>query len=112
MARKRTRNCSCHAGPAPSRTRRFCSSTGALQDRCCWGSIPSVRIAGYTHLISTSWPTATVNYGGGTDYGLDYREADDLVPGGGSVLNDLLVAITYLRGRHAVDFHSLGIWIS
>src|SRR5438105_6379393 len=59
MARKRTRNYSYHAKPPPSRTLRFCSSTEALKDRCCWGSIPSVRIAGYTHLISTSSPRAT-----------------------------------------------------
>src|SRR5207249_10156502 len=67
-------------------------------------------IAGYTHLISTSSPRATVNYRGGTGYGLDYREADDLGPGGGSELNDLLGAITYLRGRQDVDSHRLGIW--
>src|SRR5437588_340282 len=59
MAKKRTRNYSYHAKPPPSRTLRFCSSTEALKDRCCWGSIPSVRIAGYTHLISTSSPRAT-----------------------------------------------------
>ena len=58
-ARKRTRNCSSHKKPPPSRTRRFCSSTAALKDRCCWGSIPTVRIAGCTHSISTSSPRAT-----------------------------------------------------
>src|SRR4029077_6887763 len=30
--------------------------------------------------------------------------------GGGSELNDLLGAITYLRGRQDVDSHRLGIW--
>jgi dipeptidyl aminopeptidase/acylaminoacyl peptidase len=52
----------------------------------------------------------SVNYRGGTGYGLDYREADNLGPGGGSEFNDLLGAITYLRGRQDVDSHRLGIW--
>jgi len=52
----------------------------------------------------------SINYRGGTGYGLDYREADNLGPGGGSELNDLLGAITYLRGRQDVDSHRLGIW--
>ena len=32
----------------------------------------------------------SVNYRGGIGYGLDYREADNFGPGGGSELNDLL----------------------
>jgi dipeptidyl aminopeptidase/acylaminoacyl peptidase len=51
----------------------------------------------------------SVNYRGGTGYGLDYREANNLGPGGGSELNDISGAITYLRGRQDVDSHRLGI---
>jgi dipeptidyl aminopeptidase/acylaminoacyl peptidase len=62
------------------------------------------------HLVAEGYIVLSVNYRGGTGYGLDYREADNLGPGGGSELNDLLGAITYLRGRQDVDSHRLGIW--
>jgi dipeptidyl aminopeptidase/acylaminoacyl peptidase len=62
------------------------------------------------YLVAEGYIVLSVNYRGGTGYGLDYREADNLGPGGGSELNDLLGAITYMRGRHDVDSHRLGIW--
>ncbi len=62
------------------------------------------------YLVAEGYIMLSVNYRGGTGYGLDYREPDDLGPGGGSELNDLLGAITYLRGRQDVDSHRLGIW--
>jgi dipeptidyl aminopeptidase/acylaminoacyl peptidase len=62
------------------------------------------------YLVAEGYIVLSVNYRGGTGYGLDYREADNLGPGGGSELNDLLGAITYLRGRQDVDSHKLGIW--
>jgi len=62
------------------------------------------------YLVAEGYIVLSVNYRGGTGYGLDYREADKLGPGGGSELNDLLGAITYLRGRQDVDSHRLGIW--
>ena len=62
------------------------------------------------YLVAEGYIVLSVNYRGGTGYGLDYREADNLGPGGGSELNDLLGAITYLRGRQDVDSHRLGIW--
>jgi dipeptidyl aminopeptidase/acylaminoacyl peptidase len=52
----------------------------------------------------------SVNYRGGIGYGLDYREAENFGPGGGSELNDLLGAITFLRSRKDVDSHRMGIW--
>jgi dipeptidyl aminopeptidase/acylaminoacyl peptidase len=52
----------------------------------------------------------SVNYRGGIGYGRDYREAENFGPGGGSELNDLLGAITFLQGRKDVDSHRLGIW--
>jgi dipeptidyl aminopeptidase/acylaminoacyl peptidase len=61
-------------------------------------------------LVAEGYVVLSVNYRGGTGYGLDFREADDIGPGGGSELNDLLGAITYLQGRQDVDSHRLGIW--
>ena len=52
----------------------------------------------------------SVNYRGGIGYGRDYREAENFGPGGGSELNDLLGAISFLQGRKDVDSHRLGIW--
>jgi Dipeptidyl aminopeptidases/acylaminoacyl-peptidases len=52
----------------------------------------------------------SVNYRGGTGYGLDVREADNIGPGGASEFNDLVGAITYLRTRRDVDSHRLGVW--
>ena len=62
------------------------------------------------YLVAEGYIVLSVNYRGSTGYGLDYREADNLGPGGSSELNDLLGAITYLRGRQDVDSHRLGIW--
>jgi dipeptidyl aminopeptidase/acylaminoacyl peptidase len=62
------------------------------------------------YLVAEGYIVLSVNYRGGTGYGLDYREADNLGPGGSSELNDLLGAIAYLRGRQDVDSHRLGIW--
>jgi dipeptidyl aminopeptidase/acylaminoacyl peptidase len=64
----------------------------------------------HQYLVAKGYIVLSVNYRGGTGYGLDYREADNLGPGGGSELNDLLGAITYLQGRQDVDSHKLGIW--
>jgi dipeptidyl aminopeptidase/acylaminoacyl peptidase len=62
------------------------------------------------YLVAEGYIVLSVNYRGGIGYGLDYREADNFGPGGGSELNDLVGAITYLRGRQDVDSHRLGIW--
>jgi dipeptidyl aminopeptidase/acylaminoacyl peptidase len=62
------------------------------------------------YLVAEGYIVLSVNYRGGTGYGLDYREADNLGPGGSSELNDVFGAITYLRGRQDVDSHRLGIW--
>ena len=62
------------------------------------------------YLVAEGYIVLSVNYRGGTGYGLDFREADNIGPGGGSELNDLLGAITYLQGREEVDSHRLGIW--
>src|SRR5712675_1953136 len=61
------------------------------------------------YLVAEGYIVLSVNYRGGTGYGLDYREADNLGPGGSSELNDILGAVTYLRGRKDVDSQRLGI---
>jgi dipeptidyl aminopeptidase/acylaminoacyl peptidase len=61
-------------------------------------------------LVAEGYIVLSVNYRGGTGYGLDYREAENLGPGGGSELNDIVGAIAYLRSRQNVDSHRLGIW--
>ena len=67
-------------------------------------------IAFNQYLVAEGYIVLSVNYRGGTGYGLDYREADNFGPSGGSELNDVVGAITYLRGRQDVDSHRLGIW--
>jgi dipeptidyl aminopeptidase/acylaminoacyl peptidase len=62
------------------------------------------------YLVAKGYIVLSVNNRGGTGYGLDFREADNLGPGGASELNDLLGAITYLRDRQDVDPRRLGIW--
>jgi dipeptidyl aminopeptidase/acylaminoacyl peptidase len=61
------------------------------------------------YLAAEGYIVLSVNYRGGTGYGLDYREAEKIGPGGGSELNDIVGAIAYLRGRQDVDSHRIGI---
>jgi dipeptidyl aminopeptidase/acylaminoacyl peptidase len=61
------------------------------------------------YLVAKGYIVLSVNYRGGTGYGLDYREADNRGPGGGGELNDVIGAITYLRGQKDVDSHRLAI---
>jgi len=62
------------------------------------------------YFVAEGYIVLSVNYRGGIGYGLEYREAKDFGPGGGSELNDLLGAISYLKGRKDVDPQRLGIW--
>ncbi len=62
------------------------------------------------YFVSEGYIVLSVNYRGGIGYGHDYREAKDFGPAGGSELNDLLGAISYLQTRKDVDPHRLGIW--
>jgi dipeptidyl aminopeptidase/acylaminoacyl peptidase len=60
--------------------------------------------------VAEGFIVISVNYRGGIGYGLDYREARNFGPDGGSELNDLLGAVSYLQGRKDVDARKLGIW--
>ena len=60
------------------------------------------------YLVAKGYIVLSVNYRGGTGYGLDVREADNIGPGGASELNDLVGAITYLRSRQDVQLPQAG----
>lgn len=62
------------------------------------------------YFASRGYVVLSVNYRGGIGYGLDYREAKNFGPGGGSEIHDLIGAISYLRGRADVDVGHIGIW--
>jgi dipeptidyl aminopeptidase/acylaminoacyl peptidase len=62
------------------------------------------------YLAAKGYLVISVNYRGGIGYGMNYREADNFGPGGGSELNDLFGAVTYLHSRKDVDTQRIGIW--
>jgi dipeptidyl aminopeptidase/acylaminoacyl peptidase len=62
------------------------------------------------HFVAEGFIVISVNYRGGIGYGLDYREAKNFGPDGGSELNDLLGTVTYLQGRKDIDARRIGIW--
>ncbi|HEY4113038.1 MAG TPA: prolyl oligopeptidase family serine peptidase [Rhizomicrobium sp.] len=62
------------------------------------------------HFVSEGYIVISVNYRGGIGYGLDYREADNFGPGGGSEVNDILGTVSYLQGRKDVDARKVGVW--
>jgi dipeptidyl aminopeptidase/acylaminoacyl peptidase len=61
-------------------------------------------------LVSEGYIVISVNYRGGIGYGLNYREANNFGPDGGSEVNDILGTVTYLQGRKDVDAHKVGVW--
>jgi dipeptidyl aminopeptidase/acylaminoacyl peptidase len=62
------------------------------------------------YLANEGYVVLSVNYRGGTGYGLDFREAPNFGAGGASELNDILGAALYLRSRSDVDPSRIGIW--
>lgn len=61
-------------------------------------------------LVAKGYIVVSVNYRGGIGYGQAYREAKDFGPAGGSEINDLLGAVSYLQSRKDVDPQRIGIW--
>ncbi len=51
-----------------------------------------------------------MNYRSGVGYGLDFREAENYGAGGGSELNDVLGAGTFLAEHPRVDPDRIGLW--
>ena len=62
------------------------------------------------YLANKGYVVLSVNYRGGTGYGLDFREALNFGAGGASELNDILGAALYLDSRPDVDPKRVGIW--
>lgn len=52
----------------------------------------------------------SVNYRGGTGYGLDFRVPKNFGPSGSSEYNDIVGAANYLKSRGDVDPRRLGVW--
>ncbi|HEY2678166.1 MAG TPA: prolyl oligopeptidase family serine peptidase [Steroidobacteraceae bacterium] len=62
------------------------------------------------HFVAEGFIVISVNYRGGIGYGEEYREAKNFGPDGGSELNDILGAVSYLQARKDVDSRRVGIW--
>ncbi len=71
----------------------------------------------YTHmyamnqfLASKGYVVLSVNYRGGTGYGLNFREPDDFAAGGGSEARDIGGAVEYLKSRGDIDAARIGVY--
>jgi len=62
------------------------------------------------YLANSGYVVLSVNYRSGIGYGLDFREALDYGPAGGSEYNDVQGAGVYLRSRADVDPDRIGAW--
>lgn len=71
----------------------------------------------YTHmyamnqfLASQGYVVLSVNFRGGTGYGLNFREPDDFAAGGGSEARDIKGAVEYLKSRGDIDASRIGVY--
>jgi dipeptidyl aminopeptidase/acylaminoacyl peptidase len=62
------------------------------------------------YLASRGYVVLSVNYRGGTGYGLDFRVPANFGPSGASEFNDILGAANFLKARSDVDPKRLGVW--
>jgi dipeptidyl aminopeptidase/acylaminoacyl peptidase len=62
------------------------------------------------YLANEGYVVLSVNYRGGTGYGLDFREADHFAWQGSSEDQDIVGAARYLASRPDVDAKRIGIW--
>jgi dipeptidyl aminopeptidase/acylaminoacyl peptidase len=62
------------------------------------------------YFASRGYVVLSVNYRGGTGYGLDFRVPPKFGPAGASEFNDILGAASYLKARADVDPKRLGVW--
>ncbi len=62
------------------------------------------------YLVSRGYIVLSINYRGGSGYGLDFREAPKIGAAGASELKDVEAAGLYLRRRPDVDPHRIGVW--
>jgi dipeptidyl aminopeptidase/acylaminoacyl peptidase len=71
----------------------------------------------YTHmyamnqfLASRGYVVLSVNFRGGTGYGLNFREPDEFAAGGGSEARDIAGALAYLKSRGDIDAARIGVY--
>lgn len=71
----------------------------------------------YTHmyamnqfLASKGYIVLSVNFRGGTGYGLNFREPDEFAAGGGSEARDIGGAVAYLKSRGDIDPARIGVY--
>jgi dipeptidyl aminopeptidase/acylaminoacyl peptidase len=62
------------------------------------------------YFASRGYVVLSVNYRGGTGYGLNFRVPPKFGPSGASEFNDILGAASFLNARADVDSKRLGVW--
>jgi dipeptidyl aminopeptidase/acylaminoacyl peptidase len=62
------------------------------------------------YFASRGYVVLSVNYRGGTGYGLNFRVPPNFGPSGASEFNDILGAANFLNARPDVDSKRLGVW--
>jgi dipeptidyl aminopeptidase/acylaminoacyl peptidase len=62
------------------------------------------------YFASRGYVVLSVNYRGGTGYGLDFRVPPNFGPSGASEFNDILGAANFLKARADVDVKRIGVW--
>jgi len=62
------------------------------------------------YFASRGYVVLSVNYRGGTGYGLNFRVPANFGPSGASEFNDILGAANFLKARPDVDAKRLGVW--
>jgi dipeptidyl aminopeptidase/acylaminoacyl peptidase len=62
------------------------------------------------YFASRGYVVLSVNYRGGTGYGLDFRVPPNFGPSGASEFNDVLGGASFLKTRSDVDSKRLGVW--
>jgi dipeptidyl aminopeptidase/acylaminoacyl peptidase len=62
------------------------------------------------YFASRGYVVLSVNYRGGTGYGLDFRVPPKFGPSGASEFNDVLGGASFLKARSDVDSKRIGVW--
>ncbi|HEV8446627.1 MAG TPA: prolyl oligopeptidase family serine peptidase [Gemmatimonadaceae bacterium] len=62
------------------------------------------------YFASRGYVVLSVNYRGGTGYGLNFRVPPKFGPSGASEFNDIMGAANFLKARPDVDSKRLGVW--
>jgi len=62
------------------------------------------------YFASRGYVVLSVNYRGGTGYGLNFRVPPKFGPSGASEYNDILGAASFLKARSDVDAKRIGVW--